>query len=89
MPRKLKVLTLRTYFKDSCDEADFDLRTLRGVDYDEIFHQYLEFVGMVVEGKFHNIRRLDLIGSGRVLFSFSSVRDVVNQRNLTINLNTY
>lgn len=82
------ILKLRSYDKKG---RFFGEASIYGNSYDEVFAQYMDYVKLVIKGEFTNIRRLDLVSGNRVLFSFCSVRHLLesDQRNYLININPF
>lgn len=85
MPKVKHRLKIIAYDKEMVEFGDC---TIAAYTYDEIFKTYLGYLELLTEGKFTNVCRLDLVSCGRVLFTFSSLRHIVKQHNLTIKFNS-
>lgn len=86
MPKKKIKLKLVAYEKDNSLFAEIPLSAY---SYSKIFKVYMEYVELLIQGKYTDICRLDLVSSSRVLFSCNSLRHVMNQKNYTIIFNPY
>lgn len=86
MPKKKHKLKIVAYEKDGSLFAE---HIMFDYSFDRLYQDYLEYVQLLLQGKFTYIYRLDLVSGTRILFSCCSLRSIVDQKNLTINFNPY
>ena len=82
MPKVKNVFKIIAY--TSTGEV-FGTNTYKSYTYAEAFDFYLGIIKLVTEGELSNIFRLEFVSGTRILFSFCSLRSIVNQNNFTIN----
>ena len=83
MPKIRHVVFLNSYDIDGCLLCSHPFYY---TCYDDVLSYYVGICDMLLRGLFLNVRRIDLVSGGRVLFTFSDVRKVVNQINYSIPL---
>lgn len=86
MSKKIHKLKIVAYEKDGSLFAE---HIMYDYSYDRLYQVYMEYVQLLVQGKFTYIYRLDLVSGTRILFSCCALRSFVDQKNLTINFNPY